>query len=207
MMEQLFQLIHYPNELLNEEEKKIPLPTPTSFSNICIPDELKITNGGSRFLLYDNQHTENRIIILSSDDDLDRLSNFDHWHNDGTFKLYTIHGFICGRSLSSDYCIISGKSEHLYGEVFDVILQHVSGRPKSITIDFEKAVTNVIKHKLPTTTNLGLQQLFNDNSEVRRYLKTFGCLSLIPEPSVTAEFEKIQADSPDSINGIKFFYH
>ena len=50
------------------------------------------------------------------------------------------------------YCSISGKSEGIDGEVFDVVLQHLSQRPKSITIDFEKAVENVVKQKLPMTT-------------------------------------------------------
>ena len=49
-------------------------------------------------------------------------------------------------------CSISGKSEDIYDEVFDVVLQHLSQRPKSITIDFEKAVENVVKQKLPLTT-------------------------------------------------------
>jgi hypothetical protein len=68
------------------KQKDLPLSRPTSFSDILIPDELKLTNGGDRFLLYDNEDPEHRMIILSSDDDLDRLSNSEHWHCDGTFK-------------------------------------------------------------------------------------------------------------------------
>ena len=33
-----------------------------------------------------------------------------------------------------------------------MVLKHLSQRPKSITIDFEKAVENVVKQKLPLTT-------------------------------------------------------
>ena len=40
---------------------------------------------------------------------------------------------------------ISGKSEDVDDEIFDVVLQHLSQRPKSIIIDFE----NVVKQKLP----------------------------------------------------------
>lgn len=36
--------------------------------------------------------------------------------------------------------------------MFDIVLQHISQRPKSITIDYEKAVENVVKRKLPMTT-------------------------------------------------------
>jgi hypothetical protein len=38
-------------------------------------------------------------------------------------------------------------------------------------------------------------------------LKKFGCLALIPEQFVIAEFEKLQTDSPDSINGTKYFFN
>ncbi|CAF1518060.1 unnamed protein product, partial [Rotaria sordida] len=54
--------------------------------------------------------------------------------------------------------------------------------------------------------NLGLQQSFVDNSEVRRCLKTIGCLALIPEQYVILEFEKLQETSPDSLNSIRIIF-
>ncbi|CAF1274580.1 unnamed protein product [Rotaria magnacalcarata] len=164
------------------------------------------------------------MIILSSDDDLDRLSNSEFWHADGTFKiashlfyqLYTIHGVICGRSFPSVYCIISGKSEEIYGEIFDVMMQHISQRPISITTDYEKAVHNVIKknfrrQQFRVVSSIlnsphGLQKLFVDDRQVRRYLKIFGCLALIPEQFVIEEFEKLQVDSPDSLDDFVDYY-
>lgn len=68
------------------------------------------------------------------------------------YQLYTIHGCVCGRSLPLVYCSIAGKSQTIYDEMFDVILKNVSQRPKSITIDFEKAVENAVKQHLPMTT-------------------------------------------------------
>ncbi|CAF1128681.1 unnamed protein product [Rotaria sordida] len=155
---------HYPpRRIIHEALLNIPLPRPNSFDDIYIPDELRVANSGSRFLLSDNENNSDRMIILSSDDDLDRLSNSDYSHTDGTFKariapqlfhqLYTIHGILCGRSLPLVYCIISGKSEEIHDEMFDVVLKHISQRPKSITIEYEKAVLNVIKQKLPMTTH------------------------------------------------------
>ena len=51
--------------------------------------------------------------------------------------------------------MIAGKSENMYDELFDVVSQHVSGPPLSITVDFEKAVETIIKQKLPTTSISG----------------------------------------------------
>ncbi|CAF4279977.1 unnamed protein product, partial [Rotaria magnacalcarata] len=44
----------------------------------------------------------------------------------------------------------------------------------------------------------GLQQLFTENNDIRHLLRNFGRLALIPEQFVIAEFEKLQADSPDT---------
>ncbi|CAF4541237.1 unnamed protein product, partial [Didymodactylos carnosus] len=138
--------------------------------------------------------------------------------------LYTIHGFIRGRSVPLVYALLPGKSEAVYGELFNVLVQNVSKHPKSITIDFEKAVENVIKQKLPTTTingcffhfkqalwrkieDLGLQQPFVNDREVRRYLKNFACLSFVSEAFVVEEFERFQDESPDSINDLQVEQH
>ncbi|CAF1166265.1 unnamed protein product [Rotaria magnacalcarata] len=70
---------HYPS-------RHLLLPQPTSFNDILIPDELKVTNGVDRFVLYDNEDPDHRMITLSSDDDLDCLSTSENWHGGGTFK-------------------------------------------------------------------------------------------------------------------------
>ncbi|CAF2997181.1 unnamed protein product [Rotaria sp. Silwood2] len=213
--------------LIGRKRKKnnISLPNPTCFQDIVIPDQLKLTNSGDRFLLYDNEDNDSRIIILSSDDDLKRLSQCDHWHADGTFRvapqlfyqLYTLHGVIRGRSLPCVYAILPGKSESVYDKLFHVILQHVTKHPRSISIDYEKAVENIVKRKMPACAisgcffhlkkalwkkiqSLGLQQKFVDNREIRHNLKDFACLSLIPETFVVEEFERIQEESSDEIN-------
>jgi len=69
------------------KKNDVSIATPTSFKNIKIPDELKLTNIGDRFLLYDNEKDDGRIVILSSSTDLNRLSIANHWHADGTFKV------------------------------------------------------------------------------------------------------------------------
>ncbi|CAF3062706.1 unnamed protein product [Rotaria socialis] len=111
-------------------------------------------------------------------------------------QLYVIHGYIYGRTLPLVYCMIAGTAEVLYNEVFDVILQHVSGRPKTITIDFEKAIENVVGRSLSTTSI--------SDSQVRRCLKNFGSLAFVPVPFVIVEFEKIQESAPDLINNTNF---
>ena len=75
--------------LIERKLKKnaIPLSTPTTFTEIEIPAELKLTNADDSFLLYDNENHDSRIIGLSSGKDMTRLSACDRWHVDGTFKV------------------------------------------------------------------------------------------------------------------------
>lgn len=61
------------------------------------------------------------------------------------------------------YCYTSHKDEDVYNELFDILLQNVSQRPKSITIDYEKAVENVVKARLPMTSVSGCFFHFKQN--------------------------------------------
>ena len=65
----------------------IPLSSPTSFQDIIIPQELKLTNSGDRILIYDNENVNSRMIVFSSNSDFSCLSSSQLWHADGTFKV------------------------------------------------------------------------------------------------------------------------
>ena len=56
-----------------------------------------------------------------------------------------------------------------------------------------------------TAESLGLEQQFVDNGEIQHNLKAFACLSLIPETFVVEEFERIQEEPSDEINGMQFY--
>ena len=47
--------------------------------------------------------------------------------------------------------------------MFEIVLKNISQRPKSITIDYEKAVENVVKEKLPMTNVSGCFFHFKQN--------------------------------------------
>ena len=78
------------------KKSSIPFPNPTYFQGIIIPEQLKLTNSGDKFLSYDNEDDDSRIIILSDEGDIKRLSQSEHRHADGTFKLIK-----CKRSINA----------------------------------------------------------------------------------------------------------
>ncbi|CAF3132612.1 unnamed protein product [Rotaria sp. Silwood2] len=118
--------------LIGRKRKKnnISLPNPTCFQDIVIPDQLKLTNSGDRFLLYDNEDNDSRIIILSSDDDLKRLSQCDHWHADGTFRSLGLQQkFVDNREIRhnlKDFACLSLIPETFVVEEFERIQEESS---------------------------------------------------------------------------------
>ncbi|CAF0979411.1 unnamed protein product [Didymodactylos carnosus] len=140
-----------------------PLPTPQQLSDIHFPQELTLTTTNERFLLCDINHHQHRIIIFASDKDLERLSNSERWHCDGTFKIapqlfhqmYTIHGIIKNKSVPLVYAFLSGKSQQLYEEMFNEIINNITKEPKFVTIDFETAVANALKATFQNVTVFG----------------------------------------------------
>ena len=87
------------------KKNEVLIPAPTSFDDIKIPEELKLTNMGDKFLLHDNEKSDNRIIILASSTDLNRLSSSSHWHADGTFKVGQIFPMNTSRTPRSSICL------------------------------------------------------------------------------------------------------
>ncbi|CAF4496803.1 unnamed protein product, partial [Didymodactylos carnosus] len=132
------------------KENDVARPTPTTFADIVLPDELKVNSRGQKFLLYDNQDVDRRVLISASEYALDRLDQSSSWHVDGTFKvapklfqqLYTIHGYIRGKTVPLVFCILPNKTQATYEEVFTEINTHLENLPHHINLDFEKAAEN-----------------------------------------------------------------
>ena len=101
------------------KKNDIPLPTPSSFESIVIPEQLKLTNTGDQFMLYDNEQNDNRIIIFSSMADLNRLSNSEHWHADGTFKVSLNNQCIAQQYIIQTHNFIIGCTKSLLSVILN----------------------------------------------------------------------------------------
>ena len=49
-------------------------------------------------------------------------------------------------------------------------------------------------------------RLFLDDREVRHQLKNFACLAFVPEQQAIEEFEKLEEESPESMNVLYQIY-
>lgn len=124
-----------------------------------IPFELQNTSRGRKFLQFDSgMFDENRIVIFSTEE------NIDHFHHsktiviDGTFKsspsnfeqLFTVQCVIRGKFLPLIYCFMTKKNEISYKKFFDWMSENYMVKndkinDKSILLDFELASYNQAK--------------------------------------------------------------
>jgi hypothetical protein len=74
-------------------------PVPATYADVRLPEEYTTNTNNQQFLQYDNgQNAENRMLVFSSPDNLERLANAQTFFMDGTFsvaphqfkQLYTI---------------------------------------------------------------------------------------------------------------------
>jgi hypothetical protein len=96
----LQDFVHY-KTVLNRVRKGDAAPRAASIGEIDLSESAKLTSGGERFLLLDNQKNPNRILAFSSDLGIKILSGSTHYHGDGTFRtaakyfgqLYVLHAY------------------------------------------------------------------------------------------------------------------
>jgi len=95
-----------------------PPATPTSLETLQIPSSYTTTTSNQPFLLADTQEAE-RILIFTTKENIQELSEARILHADGTFKcapllftqLYTIHGVVQNKMLPLVFTLLPNKNE------------------------------------------------------------------------------------------------
>lgn len=113
--------------ILRVRERENAAPgIPQSLHDLVIPEDYKKTSDGESFLLFDSFDHDpdncNRFLLFSTKENLQKMSECDHWYADGTFscapsiftQLYTIHGIQCSNVLPSVYALLPNKKKKTY---------------------------------------------------------------------------------------------
>ena len=95
---------------------------PSHRKHITFPEGFTTLPNGDEFLYFDSGNVENRIMIFSTQRNLQLLAESQHWYADGTFKtvplsfflLYTLHGLKENISLPLVYALLPDKSQETY---------------------------------------------------------------------------------------------
>lgn len=189
-------------------------------------------------VLFDSGPGDNRIIILGCMELLDGLARAEVWLADGTFKvvpsiffqLYSIHfNFGLGINPAALYCLLTNKTEDTYTRVLQEVKRLVPlAYPKKILVDFERAAMNAFSLAYPDATvtgcyfhlcqsitkkvnEIGLKTEYENNNEVRGYVRCLPALAFVPPEDVLEAFELLAESMPENIDHVDelttFFEH
>ena len=136
------------------QERNLP-PLPLNCTAIpVLPHQYQVTENGDQFLLFDSGVGDaERILLFSSQQGLQFLSNSQHWYADGTFKVcpevffqvYTVHAQQGGRIFPCSFALLPNKTEGTYTRLFRELFNHVNGNsPDGILVDFERSAISAL---------------------------------------------------------------
>nr|XP_054757396.1 uncharacterized protein LOC129263513 [Lytechinus pictus] len=209
------------------------LPAPRRLSDLEVPDEQGFSFGGEQFLIHDSgREDQHRIIIFATDTNLRVLGNAESWFADGTFKvvpniffqLWTIHAVYESHVVPLVYALVANKTQATYRRVLDVVRERgIRLDPARVTIDFEIAARNAFQHAFPNAEvkgchfhlcqrihekikQEGLQDLYNDDEEIRGQARMVGALAFVPVNDVVMAFGELSDIARDELNPILNYF-
>jgi len=202
-------------------QKEIMAPAnPRTLDELVIPAEYKTTIDGKPFLLYDSNDEKSgkpRILIYSTEENLNLMTNCNNWYADGTFssapsifyQLYTIHGIQYSNVLPFLFALLPNKTEETYVRLFEIILNlKLELKPTTFMLDFEVSTINAIKKVFPNTSlhgcffhysqalwrhiqDSGLAIKYREESNFALNIKKLNALSFVPPHLVINAYEAI----------------
>ena len=131
---------------------------PASLFQLNIPPDYTVTHANQTFLLFDSNDGLDRIIIFSTQRNLQILASADKWYADGTFKstphlfkqLYTIHGIMNGDVLPLVYVLMAKQTQESYEKLLlELQILEPTLSPSQIMTDFECAAINAFRSVFP----------------------------------------------------------
>ncbi|XP_022161694.1 uncharacterized protein LOC111027604 [Myzus persicae] len=193
---------------------------PTNMRDLLIPEKYTYTVAGDKFLQFDSCASDNRIIIFSTQKNLDLMATCDHWYADGTFKtspplfkqVSTIHAIKYNNVLPTFYSLLPDICQDTYSSVLDKLKLLKPGlSPVSVMTDFENAQINAFSHNFPDIRNRGcffhfsqciwrkiqtiadIRSKYEDKDDLDFALnvRKLAALAFVPEPDVVDCFERL----------------
>ncbi|CAF4668553.1 unnamed protein product, partial [Rotaria socialis] len=180
-------VIEYRSNMSKARRKITPvMPSSVIFD---IPESYQQTLSNERFLLVDLFMTrgKDRILVFSSDQQLELLFESETIFMDGTFhttppnfkQVYLIHAqkFGQGTCLPVAFCLLPNKSGKTYTELVEQLKEKANTmrkqfKPKRIITDYEPTLLPVVGQEFPTAVHSGC--MFHFNQAIHRKITDLG---------------------------------
>lgn len=191
-------------------------PIPVMRSGFEIPEQYTKTTSGIRFLQYDSGIDDaERILIFSSDENLDLLVRHRQWLADGTFKcspsvfyqLFTLHVHISGSVLPVLYALLPNKTKQTYQRMLMEFSKLRQFNPETILTDFEQAMLNAFRSIFPGASQSGCFYHFSQciyrkvqehglqNDYIQEdfsiFIRMMAAIAFVPVDDVVAAFDTL----------------
>ncbi|XP_046666931.1 uncharacterized protein LOC124358671 [Homalodisca vitripennis] len=143
---------------------------PKVVADLHIPEEWKTTGGTSprRFLAHDSgPGSSQRLLIFSTDNGLQNLTNSHTWFMDGTFKMssnlfkqvYVIRGEQNNIISTCVYALMTEKTTEMYKKLLQVVLIKClelgnTARPKVVMTHFELAAMSAVSEVFSSSVSV-----------------------------------------------------
>ncbi|RMZ99549.1 hypothetical protein BpHYR1_012475 [Brachionus plicatilis] len=177
-----------------------------TLKELVIQEKNKLTKSGKDFILFDSGcEDEERILIVSTRENIEFLNSESVWYVDGTFEispdifkqLFTINVIKNNRNLPLVYCFLPNKQQKTYIKLFNNLKSKgISVIPVYIFSDFELAIMNSIRECFPgaqiggcyfhLTSNLwkhvtnGLRKDHKNDKNFKIYFRYLKLIPLVP---------------------------
>ncbi|RWS15961.1 hypothetical protein B4U79_04492 [Dinothrombium tinctorium] len=159
---------------------------PESLGGWELPEELKKTIDGERFLYKDIEIGENRVLMFVSGEDFGKLA-----------------GSRGRRYLPMVWVLMTSKSHECYERVFEELRdladeKEVSLGVELIITDFEQAAIRIIWRKIQSE---GLSNFYGESEEGSLLLRHLGALAFLRVGEIVTAFESLEERFRDNYDG------
>ena len=202
-------------------------PVPQGWEDMKVPANFSTTVRGGRFLALEEPATPDnpeKIIIFSSQDQMDVLKSAQYWVADGTFEavnktlfsqLFIITSMSqTGITVPTLFALLPNKETSSYQRVFQYLRDEGATPPNSLKTDFEWAIIRGFLNVFPgvevngcdthfkralrrnlTSTEIGLGSLYSTSREFQTLVRYIWALSLVPPSQIIQVWDTfIQAE-------------
>lgn len=210
----------YVGRALRAERAKHRPPLPAVAADLQLAPYQTVTRSNQRFLLLDEFHNGDRLLVFVSDFFMNLLCAAPIVFADGTFRtvpriftqLFTINFMYHEKLLPAVYALVRRKTQSVYERIFRAIRTAGEDRglqfqPANFLTDFEVGLMAAITTQLPDTQQrgcffhfcqccfrhiqaLGLQRTYRTNNAHRILLRVTLALAFLPENQIVATFQR-----------------
>ena len=190
----------------------------SSRSDLVLLESFTELRTGEQFLKFDSGDNNQRILIFSTDANVEQLSRSKHWYADGTFKtspslfdqFFVIHGSLDEHVLPLVYVLTPNRTRATYDRVFQALKNLKSPlEPDTIMTDFEAASLSSFASAFPSSTQRGcffhfsrclwrhiqefpdILENYSTVPDFALHLKQIAALAFVPPGDVCATYTKL----------------